>query len=219
MSNNNPYADDQNNGSVNYDLSSDAVEVLANAGKGETPQYSQEELDRYRSKKGFKIPDPVKIIFLKAWFAGAVCFFFLWGLGSYISSMLDMLFILSVVLGVITDLLVNNVIRFMEKYPDQNRSWMMFPKKSIVSFFLNIVYSALIIYCVYTLYTSINLLINTVTGATDQIALGVEPILFGVFCTAVDLACLGIKRVFCSIIEDAKTAARENGSNRDESST
>lgn len=219
MSNNNPHADDQINGSVNYDLSSDAVEVLANAGKGDTPQYSQEELDRYRSKKGFKIPEPVKIIFLKAWFAGAVCFFFLWGLGSYISSMLDMLFILSVVLGVITDLLVNNVIRFMEKYPDQNRSWMMFPQKNIVSFFLNIVYSALIIYCVYTLYTSINLLINTVTGATDQIALGVEPILFGVFCTAVDLACLGIKRVFCSIIEDAKAAARENGSARDESST
>ncbi len=219
MSNNNAHADDQNNGSVNYELSSDAVEVLANAGKGNTPQYSQEELDRYRSKKGFKIPDPVKIIFLKAWFAGAVCFFFLWGLGSYISSMLDMLFILSVVLGVITDLLVNNVIRFMEKYPDQNRAWMMFPKKNIVSFFLNIVYSALIIYCVYTLYTSINLLINTVTGATDQIALGVEPILFGVFCTAVDLACLGIKHVFSSIIEDAKTAARENGSARDESST
>ena len=215
----NDHSTEKERASVNYDLSSEAVEVLANAGNGEVPEYSQEELNRYKAKKAFKIPEPVKIIFVKAWFSGAVCFFFLWGLGIYITSILDMLFILAVVLGVVTDLLVNNVIRFMEKYPDQNRPWMMFPKKSIVSFFLNIVYSGLIIYLVYTLYTTINLLVNTINGVTDTVALGVEPILFGVFCTAVDLACLGMKRVFCSIIEDAKASARRDTEPRDEAST
>jgi hypothetical protein len=205
--------------SSNYDLSSEAVETLANAGKGDAPQYSREELDRYKSKKGIKIPDPVKIIFVKTWFSGAICFFFLWGLGNYIGSIVDMLFILAVVLGVATDLLVNNTIRFMEKYPDQNRPWMMFPKKSMVSFVLNIVYSGLIIYCVYTLYTTINLLINTINGVTGAVTLGVEPILFGVFCTVVDLACLGIKRVFVSILEDAKESARRATQPRDETST
>lgn len=216
---NNDHSTEKEKASVNYDLSSEAVETLANAGNGETPQYSQEELDRYKSKKGFKIPEPVKIIFVKTWFSGAICFFFLWGLGTYISSIVDMLFILAVVLGVATDLLVNNTIRFMEKYPDQNRPWMMFPKKSMVSFVLNIVYSGLIIYCVYTLYTTINLLINTINGVTDAVTLGVEPILFGVFCTAVDLACLGIKRVFVSIVEDAKESARRATQPRDETST
>lgn len=198
------------NPSVNYSLNSDAVDALANADREEVPEYSREELNRYKSKKGFRIPDPVKIIFIKIWFSGAICFFFLWGLGNYITSLLDMLFVLAVVMGVATDLLVNNAIRYIEKFPNENRDWMLFPKKSMVSFFGNIVYSALIIFCVYTLYTSINLAINTITGSTDSVTLGVEPILFGVFCTAVDLLCLGIKRLFRNILEDAKEAARSS---------
>lgn len=217
---NNNQKKQKKNASVNYDLNSDAVDTLANADREEVPEYSREELNRYRSNKGFRIPDAVKIIFMKVWFSGAICFFFLWGLGNYVTSLLDMLFILAVVMGVVTDLLVNHAIRFIEKFPDEHRAWMMFPKKSMVSFFCNIVYSALIIFCVYTLYTSINLAINTITGATDSVSLGVEPILFGVFCTAVDLLCLGIKRWFCSILEDAKESARAAGKqNRDETST
>lgn len=208
------------NGSANYHLNSEAVEQLANARKGETPEYSQEELERYRSKSKFRIPDPVKILFIKAWFAGAVCFFFLWGLGTYVSGLLDMLFILGVVLGVVTDLLINNVIRFIEKFPGQNEDWMLFSKKGTVSFFLNIVYSFLIIYCVYNLYNLINVAIITVTGAVDTVPLGVEPILFGVFCMAFDMLFIGIKRLGKRILEDAKAAVgAEKDQDPEESST
>ena len=203
------------NASTNYDLKSDAVEKLLDAEKGEAPEYSKEELEKYRSGKKFRIPDPVKILFLKAWFAGAVCFFFLWGLGTYISSLIDMLFILAVVLGMVTDLMVNNVIRFIEKFPGEHEEWMMFPKKGMGSFVLNILYSGLIIYCVYMLYNLINYGIIGITGDADTVPLGVEPLLFGVFCMGFDMLFIGIKRLAKSILQDAREAA---GRNRDASS-
>lgn len=204
--------DNENNipetGSVNYDLKSEAVEKLLDAETGEAPVYSQEELDKYRSGKKFKIPNPVKILFIKAWFAGAVCFFFLWGLGTYVSSLLDMLFILSVVLGVVTDLLVNNIIRFIEVYPGENDDWMLFGKKGMASFFLNIVYSGLIIYCVYSLYNIINYSVIQITGNSDTVPLGVEPVLFGLFCMGFDMLFIAFKRLGKRILSDAKDAAR-----------
>lgn len=190
----------------NYDLKSEAVENLVNADSGTAPEFSQEELEKYRSRKGIRIPEAVKLLFIKAWFSGAVCYFFLWGLGTYVSSLIDMLFVLGVALGMVTDLLVNNVIRFIEKTPGQNDRWMMFPHKGTVSFFLNIVYSFLILLGVYMLYNLINYVIIGITGMADTVPLGVEPVLFGVFCMAFDMLFIGIKRLTGSIIRDAKDA-------------
>lgn len=196
----------QTHASKNYELKSDAVDELVNADSGEVPEYSQEELNKYRSKSRIRIPQTVKILFIKAWFAGAVCFFFLWGLGAYVSSMIDMLFILGVVLGMATDLLANNVIRFIEKTPGENDKWLMFPHKGMMSFFLNIIYSLLIIICVYMLYNVLNYTITGITGNTDTVPLGVEPILFGVFCMAFDMLFVGIKQLVKQIFSDAKHA-------------
>ncbi len=190
----------------NYELKSDAVDALVNADSEETPEYSKEELNKYRSKSRIHVSQTVKILFIKAWFAGAVCFFFLWGLGTYISSLIDMLFILGVVLGIVTDLLVNNVIRFIEKTPGENDVWLMFPKKGMGSFFLNLIYSMVIILCVFFLYNGINYVITALTGNTDTVPLGVEPILFGVFCMAFDMLFVGIKLFVKNILSDAKQA-------------
>lgn len=197
---------DQTRATKNYELKSDAVDELANADSGEIPEYSKEELEKYRSKSWIRIPQTVKILFIKAWFAGAVCFFFLWGLGTYIASMIDMLFILGVVLGMVTDLLANNVIRFIEKSPGENDKWLMFSKKGMMSFFLNILYSLLIIVCVYMLYNVLNYTITGITGNTDTVPLGVEPILFGVFCMAFDMLFVGIKQLVKKVFSDAKHA-------------
>lgn len=197
---------DKTRASNNYELKSDAVDALVNADSEETPEYSQEELEKYRSRTRIRIPQTVKILFIKAWFAGAVCFFFLWGLGTYVSSMIDMLFILGVVLGIVTDLLVNNVIRFLEKTPGENDKWLMFSKKGMVSFFLNVLYSLVIIVCVYFLYNVLNYAITGIAGNTDTVPLGVEPILFGVFCMAFDMLFVGIKQLIKSIFSDAKQA-------------
>ena len=196
------------NESSNYNLKSDAVDALVNADSEETPEFSQEELDQYRSRKGKGVPETVKILFIKAWFAGAVCFFFLWGLGTYIGSMIDMLFILGIALGMATDLLVNNVIRFIEKTPGANDSWMMIPPKGVKSLFLNVLYAFVVIMFVYGLYNVINLVITTITGNSDTVPLGVEPILFGVFCMGFDILFVGMKNLMKDIIAQARQKAR-----------
>lgn len=192
----------------NYNLKSDAVDELVDAQAGEAPEYSEEELAKYRSGGKFHIPEPVKILFIKAWFAGAVCYFILWGLGMYIYSLIDMMFVLGIVLGMATDLLTNNVIRFIEKTPGANDKWLLLPKKGIASFFGNIVYSILLLICVYSLYTGINGAYAAITGNAEVVLLGVEPVLFGVFCMGFDMLFLLIKRTFVSIISDAKNKAR-----------
>lgn len=191
----------------NYNLKSDAVEELIDAESGEVPVFSEEELNRYRGRKSLKISDTVKVLFIKAWFAGAVCFFFLWGLGTYIGNMIDMLFIMGVALGIVTDLLTNNVIRFIEQTEGANNRWLMYSKKGAVSLFVNILYAFVIIICVYMLYNLINFGIIFITGASDTVPLGVEPILFGVFCMAADLLFLSVKHLMLNIWADAKQAA------------
>ena len=193
--------------STNYDLKSEAVERLVQAQAGEAEEYSQEELNQYTTHKGFKIPDGVKIPFIKAWFAGAVCFFFLWGLGNYLNGMLDMLFVLAIALGMVTDLLVNNSLRFLEKTPGANDKWMLFPKKGMLSMVLNLVYSGVIVLCVYMTYNLINYAIISLTGVQDQVPLGVEPVLFGVLCMGYDILFIGIKRLLLGMLRDAKAAA------------
>jgi len=187
----------------NYELKSDAVEKLLKAEAGDVPEFSQEELKKYRSKGRINIPQPLKVIFLKAWFPGAVCYFILWGLGMYIYSLVDMLFIMGIVLGMATDLLTNNVIRFIETTPGENDKWLMFPKKGMISFFLNMVYALVLVICVYFLYSGINLVIVSIIGNPDTVPLGVEPILYGVFCMGFDLLFVGCKNLIKQILSDA----------------
>ena len=198
------------NAEKNYNLKSKAVEELVEAQEGIAPEYSEEELAKYRGGGKFRIPEPVKVLFLKAWFPGAVCYFILWGLGMYIYSLIDMMFVLAVVLGMATDLLTNNVIRFIEVTPGANDKWLMFPKKGMASFFLNVAYAIVLVICVYNLYTGINGLYATLIGNADVVLLGVEPILFGVFCMGFDMLFILIKRTIGAIITDAKAKARNN---------
>ena len=135
-----------------------------------------------------------------------MCFFVLWGLALYIPSQLDMLFVLGVALGIVTDLLVNNIFRFFESTPGANDKWMMLPKKSFANFFLNILYAFVVLFAVYTLYNAINGAIIGITGAEDTVPLGVEPILFGVFYMGFDMLFIGMKHLLLRIVDDAKAS-------------
>lgn len=193
---------------ANYNLKTEAMDALTNTDEEKVPQYSKEELDKYRSKSKLHIPNWLKMIAIKAWFYGAVCFFFLWGLGNYISNYLDMLFVTGVAMGMVTDLLLNNSLRFFEKNPGENDVWMMIHPKGVRSFFLNIVYACVILFCVFMFYNLLNYAIITVTGAEDTIPVGVEPLLFGLLSMGFDMLFIGIKRLLTGIIRDAKAAAR-----------
>lgn len=189
-----------------YDLKTDAIEALANDDETKVPTYSKEELEKYRTRSKFHIPEWLKILFIKAWFAGAVCFFILWGLGTYIGG-LDMLVVLAVALGMVTDLLTNNVIRFFEKTPGDHNKWMMCPRKGMASFAVNLFYMALVLVCVFLFYNVLNYTIITITGNDDTLPVGVEPILFGLLCMGFDMLFIGMKRMILAMMRDAKAAA------------
>lgn len=191
-----------------YKLNTKAVDELATANKENTPNYSEEELRRYRSKNRINLPQWLKAVLLKTWFAGAVCFFIFWGLGVYLQNNLDMLLVFGLALGLVTDLLVNSIFRFYAETETANDKWMMFPKKKYLYFFCNILYAYLLLFCVNMLYQVINRGIIAFTGAQDTVPLGVEPILFGIFYMGFDMLFISVKHTFQKIISDAKSSVR-----------
>ena len=189
-----------------YKLKKKAVEDLVSADVTNSPKVSAEEIAKYsgRSARSFKIPAWLKILFVKFWFYAAVCFFFVWGLGGYLGSLLDQLFVIGIAIGLVTDLLVNNMLRFLAVTEGANDGWMLFPKKKYLSFLLNVLYGFVITFFVYTLYNAANLAAMAITGNQDSLFLTVEPIIFGLFCLGIDLMFLGMKKLFFRILEDAK---------------
>lgn len=172
-----------------YDLKTEAVENLASADESNSPEVSEEERIRYGAKKKGLLPHWLKMCLVKFWFPAAVCYFFFWGLSGYVSSMLDLIFATAVALGMVTDLLTNNALRSMAEVEGGNDFWMMYPKKGMPAFFLNILHSFVLLILVMLIYTGINKGIIALTGAAeDSVPLGVEPILFGVFYLLCDLA-------------------------------
>ena len=76
-----------------YDLKIDAVNRLVNAESA--PEVSDAEIRKYKSRGRINLPSWFKIVFVKFWFSGAICYFFLWGLGTYITG-IDLMFALAV---------------------------------------------------------------------------------------------------------------------------
>ena len=192
-----------------YKLNTKAVEDLAGANSENSPKVSPEELQKYRSKSGISLPMWLKAVVLKAWFAGAVCFFIFWGLGLYLQNMLDMLLVFGIALGMVTDLLVNSIFRFSATVPGENDPWMMFPKRGVAAFFLNLLYAFVLLICVYSLYQGINTVLTSISGQPDSVPLGVEPILFGLFYMGFDLLFVGMKHLALRILRDARASVKE----------
>ncbi len=197
-----------------YKLKTKAVDDLVTANKENSPKVSAEELKKYKSGPGFTVPQFVKGLLIKLWFYGAVCFFIFWGLGVYIPGIYDMLFLLAVVMGMVNDLLVNNIFRYFEETPGANDRFMMFPKKGYATFIWNILYAFVILFFVYTLYNLINGTVVAISGEVDTVPLAVEPILFGTFCTFFDMLFIGMKRMFFRVIQDAKDSVKNPAGNK-----
>ncbi len=185
-----------------YELKTDAVNRLVNADKLPRPDVKTDPGREFRSKNFLdKIPGWVKALFIKFWFNGAACFFIFWGLGMFIPDILDMLVVFGVVLGLITDIFVNNIFRFIENYPGENKKWMLIPKKSNWTVFVNILYSIVVLFCVFYLYNFINYVIIQDMGGDTM--LGVEPIAFGLLYLGVDMCFISVKNLVVSIVTDA----------------
>lgn len=187
-----------------YRLKTQAVNDLVTANEENSPAVSEEELRAYRSGPKIKVAGWVKILFIKFWFAAAVCYFFFWGLGGLLPSVLDQLVVTGLALGIVTDLLTSPVLRFFEKTKGENARWMMVTRKTYSGFFLNILYGYVVLFLVFTLYNVINIAAIRLFGLpSDQVVLGVEPILFGLFYLGFDLLLIKMKHMVGGMIHDA----------------
>lgn len=192
-----------------YRLNTKAVDDLVTADRSNSPQVSEEELRKYRSGPKIRLRDWVKVALIKWWFAGAVCFFFFWGLGMMIPSLENQLIILGIGLGLVTDLLVNSIFRYYAKRPGANDRWMMIPRKGVPGLVLNLVYAFVLIGLVVMSYNVINrIALSFVRAEEGTVPVGVEPILFGLLTTGWDLLLLGGKRMFRRMVEDARKQSK-----------
>ncbi|MDE7076374.1 MAG: hypothetical protein K2O62_03535, partial [Clostridia bacterium] len=71
----------------------------------------EKEFDPYKVDKLSRIPAWLKAIFMKFWFAGAVCYFIMMGTGL---KDFDGIIVMGVVLGVVVDVLVNPIFGYMQ---------------------------------------------------------------------------------------------------------
>lgn len=191
-----------------YNLKTRAVEDLVTASPENSPKVSEEELRKYRSGPKLRIAEWLIFCFIKWWFPAACCFFFMWGLGTYLPAVLDQMFVTALGLGMITELLTNNALRFLEKVPGSADRWIMCSKrKSYSTFPLNILYAMLLMFFVYLTYSVINIVIIRLWNLTDVLPLGVEPILFGLFYLGWDLLFVTIKNAIKGNLKKARGKA------------
>jgi len=190
-----------------YKLHTDAVEDLVTATKENTPRYSEEELNRYRSgKTKRKFPQGLKVVLIKFWFYGAVCFFVFWGLGLYLGG-LDLQFVGAIVLGMVTDLLINHFLRFTEQLPGGSKKWILVTRRGTAGFFMNLLYGFLLMFLIVTAYNMINTGIVAIFGSDGAPLLHVEPLGFGLIAMGADMLCVTIRNTLRKIVDDAKKKA------------
>ncbi len=183
-----------------YDLKVEAVDRLVNAKSA--PKVSEKEIRKYTSRGKFHIPSWLKILFVKFWFSGAICYFFLWGMGLYLAG-LDLMVVLAIALGVSTDLMVNHLLHSFEPEKGEYDKWMMIPFRRFWTIFLNVIYAGVLLYCVIQIYAIINTILVGDVNEAETVALGVEPLLFGIFYMAMDMLFVTIKNTLVKIFREA----------------
>ena len=197
-----------------YDLKVEKVDELVAALKGEdTSEFgevsmniseivgdgknSKKEFNPYRTDFLARIPTFVKALFVKWWFAGVVCFFVNMGLGIYISATADLVLFDGIFLGIIVDVLVNPLFRFMETDRREYNDYMMFPfpMKAYWTFFTNVLY-----------YIGVAVIVNLVYNFINDymFSLAIEPLSWALIVVAVDMVFIGIKDLVVHLITKHK---------------
>ena len=187
--------DEEVNYSMNYNMGVDDPKNYTRSGK-------EKKFDPYRTDFLSKVPVWVRALFVKFWFAGMVCWFFMFGIGQ---SGMDAVFILGLALGVVVDVLVNPLLFFMETEKREFHAYMMFPFpfKAIWTFFANIFYYLIVVYGVSLFYNIVNQLFFV----------AVEPMIFGVFAFIVDMIFIGIKDGIVAIVRHVRNRNKEKALN------
>jgi hypothetical protein len=158
--------------------------------------------DPYKRDKLAFLPVWLKAVLIKWWFAGAICFFIVFGIGNNLNNE-NLLLLTGAVFGVIVDVLVNPIFRMLESDDKEFNNYMMFPFpfKAFWTLFTNIIYYIIVIFLVGAVYGWLATFWN--------INIGVEPLLFATFSLIIDMAFIGIKDLIVFVVKKIKNKKRE----------
>ena len=203
-----------------YDLKVDKVDELVAALKGEdTSEYgevtmniseivgdgkkSSKEFNPYRTDFLSHIPTFIKALFIKWWFAGVVCFFVNMGLGIYVPATADLLVLDGIFLGLVVDVLVNPLFRFLETDKREYNPYMLFPfpLKAYWTFFTNVLY-----------YIGVAIVVNFVYNFINDymFSFAIEPLSWALMVLCVDMIFIGIKDLVVHLVKKSKKKEPEN---------
>lgn len=168
----------------------------------------QKQFDPYKTDFLSKVPTWIKAFFVKAWFAGMVCLFFMFGINL---QDVDAILLIGIVLGIIVDVLVNPMLRYFESDKHEYNAYIMFPFpfKALWTFFANVIYYLVVAYSVNLCYLGVNELVNAIKGTQGMYYLGVEPIMFGIFAFITDMLFIGIKDGIVALVKRSKKKKKE----------
>lgn len=179
--------------------------------RGKDKEFNPYKLDRLS-----RVPTFIKAFVIKFWFAGMVCYLIGMGLGSIITNDENRMLLTGVVLGIVVDLLVNPAMRYFQTADREYDNYMMFPFpfKKFWTFFANVAYYMVVVLVVNYMYTGLNLLIDVIKGTEGgaNINVGVEPLLYGVFCFIADMIFIGIKDLIVYLVRRHRKIKEENAS-------
>lgn len=189
----------QNKMSKNNDRNELNEEEIKELEKGPS---KKEGLSPY--KQGFlsKIPYGVKACFLKWWFFGAIYFFIGFGLSTVLNDAALIYIVIIIANGFVTDFVCDNILILMDSDQGESNTWMMFHSRKLVSTFINLGYSIVLI--------SLGSL--AIRGLRDYIFVhidflkdfGGEPITFGLVILMVDLFFILIKNLIVNYVKKQK---------------
>lgn len=188
-----------------YRLKTEAVDALVGANEQNSPPVSEKELRKYRKTGRLRLSAGVKAFLIKWWFAGTVCYFFWWGLP--LQNVLDQMAVVGIMLGLATDLLANNIMRYYARPEGENDRWMMFPPRKVISLAFNLVYALVLMALVYFTYYGLNGSYVSAVGENKGVLLDVGPVFFGLFTAGWDMLLLFCRQLIIKIVEDAKKSA------------
>lgn len=173
------------------------------------PGSKKAEFDPYKRDKLAALPVWLKALVIKWWFAGLVCFLFVWTLGD--QHPIIVISASGLALGIVNDLMVNPIFHFLQSDRNEYHPYMMFPFpfKKYWTFFTNIIYYFVVMAGVVGIYEGLNMLINYMTGTSLKTYIAVGPILFGVFALIVDMAFIGIKDLIVFLVKRGKSKKEE----------
>ncbi len=151
-----------------------------------------------------KIPYWVKAVFVKYWFFGAIYFFFVMGITSFVGNAYEVVWrtvTVCLAIGFMNDLLINHILSFMEWKKGEASYWWMFKNKKFYSLLINLAYGGVLGLAAQTVCALIANQIN------DQNWLWVcrEPLTFALVALAIDLALIWLKNWIVYLVKRRKS--------------